>query len=775
MSDQIRWVQTATHWGMYEVGVRDGQVRDIRPWSFDTHPSPIGRSIPGTLRASSRIRQPMVRESYLRRGPRYRDNRRGAEPFVGVDWDTAIDLAARAIDDVRQRLGNEAIFGGSYGWSSAGRFHHAQSQVHRFLNSVGGYSYSVNTYSTAALEVIAPHVLGGDYMRMFASIPTWEEIARHTRLVVAFGGMAPKNMQVNPGGVGDHYAVDRQRACRDAGVRFINIGPLREDSLDLLGAEWIQARPNSDTAIMLALAHVLVTQNLHDRDFAERCCVGLDKFIPYLTGESDGCPKTPEWAAQVSGASADRIHQLALDIAAHRTLITAAWSLQRAEHGEQPFWMAMVLAALSGSMGLPGGGFGTGYGAIHAVGGESRILPIAALPQGRNPVSTFIPVARIADMLLDPGATIDYNGQRVRYPDVRLVYWAGGNPFHHHQDLNKLVRAWQTPETIIVHEPWWNPLARHADIVFPVATPVERNDLAIGALDRYLVAMYKAVEPPHAVRTDFEIFAALADRLGAGTRFTEERDEMAWLAHIYAETRKGFAAAGVSLPDFEEFWRDGHVLLPLPDGKPLLCAALRADATAHPLATPSGKLEIYSQTIARFGYADCPPHPAWIEPQEWLGSALAKRFPLHLVSNQPRTRLHSQLDHGETSLASKVAGREPVLIHRKDAAARGIVTGDIVRIFNDRGACLAGAVLTDTIMRGAVALATGAWYDPEEPGVAGSLCVHGNPNVLTRDVGTSRLAQGPSAQSTLVEIERYSATPPSVKAFEPPPCIERHP
>jgi biotin/methionine sulfoxide reductase len=199
-----------------------------------------------------------------------------------------------------------------------------------------------------------------------------------------------------------------------------------------------------------------------------------------------------------------------------------------------------------------------------------------------------------------------------------------------------------------------------------------------------------------------------------------------------------------------------------------MLAGFRADPDAHRLGTPSGRIELYSETIAGFGYADCPPHPAWLEPAEWLGSPLAVQYPLHLVTNQPRTRLHSQLDMGRVSQASKIAGREPVWMHPADAAARGLSEGEVVRVQSPRGACLAGLHVTDLIRPGVVQIATGAWYDPAEPGNPDSLCKHGNPNALTLDIGSSALAQAPISQTTLVELTRCD-DPPPVTAFELPP------
>jgi biotin/methionine sulfoxide reductase len=335
------------------------------------------------------------------------------------------------------------------------------------------------------------------------------------------------------------------------------------------------------------------------------------------------------------------------------------------------------------------------------------------------------------------------------------------------------VRAWQHPETVIVHDSWWNPLARFADIVFPVSTTLERNDFAAGMTDVTLTAMHKAVEPPPGVRSDYEVFAELSRRLGSGESFTEGRTADEWVRELYDRTRENLRPQGVELPTFDEFWTSSRIDIGAPPPRRLAGSfeALREDPEAYPLDTPSGRVEIFSATIDGFGYDDCAGHPTWMEPREWLQAPAARRFPLHLVSNQPSTRLHSQYDNGSHSRASKIAGREPVAIHPDDAAERGIRGGDVVRLFNDRGACLAGARLTRGVRRGVVVLATGAWYDPVEPGVPGALDRHGNPNVLTADVGTSKLAQGPSSGSTLVQLERVAGDPAPVMAFEPPEIV----
>ncbi|MCZ6524118.1 MAG: molybdopterin-dependent oxidoreductase [Alphaproteobacteria bacterium] len=767
MSDQSerRRVPTYTHWGAYEVEVAGEEILAVHAYAGDPDPSPIGQSLVDATHHRSRILRPAVRQGWLERGPEAHGGGRGAEPFVEVSWEQALDLAAGELRRVAEHHGNEAIYGGSYGWASAGRFHHALSQIHRFLNQLGGYSYSVNSYSTAAAQVIIPHVFGHKFLHMLDTMTAWPMIAEHAELVVMLGGIPLKNTQVNGGGIGRHVTRGWLERCREEGVDFVNVSPLREDAPEFLEAEWLSPRPNTDTALLLALAHTLVAEGLHNEGFLASHCTGFERFLPYLLGESDGVAKDAAWAAPICDLDAEIIRGLARRMAASRTLITLAWSLQRGDHGEQPYWMAAVLAAMLGQIGLPGGGIGYGYASEGAVGNPVRRLSGLSLPQGENAVTSFIPVARIADMLLNPGARFPFDGRDLVYPDIRLVYWCGGNPFHHHQDLNRLVEAWQRPETVIVHEPWWNANARHADIVLPATTTLERDDIGRASNDSHIFAMHQALSPVGEARNDYDIFSGLAARLGFGERLSEGRDQRDWLRHLYDIFRQQVARERIELPDFDSFWETGVIELPLDDSERVLFAEFRRDPAANPLPTPSGRIEIFSETIDSFGYDDCRGHPMWFEPAEWLGSEKARRHPLHLVSNQPRTRLHSQLDCGATSLANKVQGREPVLINPGDAAARGIEDGDVVRLYNDRGACLAGARLSGEVRPGVIVLPTGAWYDPEEPA---GLERHGNPNVLTLDKGTSRLGQGPSAHTTLVEIERFAGAPPAVEAFEPP-------
>jgi biotin/methionine sulfoxide reductase len=753
---------TTAHWGTYEVEYDDnGQAVKLHPFSKDPDPSPIGLHMLSDEVSRLRVRRPSVRKSWLEKGPGAAPEKRGQEPFVEVSWDEALDLVAKELARVKAQHSNRSIFGGSYGWSSAGRFHHAQSQVHRFLNSIGGYVRHQDSYSLAAARVLMPHIVA-PMEELMAMHTSWNVLAENCKLFVTFGGVPRKNAQINAGGATLHHVKGGLYGMRAAGVKFVNVTPTAED-LDNGGeVEWLAIRPNTDAAMMLALCHVLLTEGLHDRAFLDKYTVGFDKLAPYLAD------KTPEWAEKITGIAATRIRSLAREMAATRTTVSIGWSLQRSHHGEQPFWGLVTLACMLGQIGLPGGGFGVGYGPVNLMGSSHPKYSGPTLPQGTNAVSDFIPVARFTDMLLNPGGRIPYNGRDIVYPDIRLVYWAGGNPFHHHQDLNRLMLAWRKPETIVFHEQFWTPAARMADVVFPATTSLERDDIGYGTREPFLIAMKKAREPIGEARDDYWIFSELAKRLGKGDEYTEGRDPMQWLSHLYGESREKSAKAGVAIPPFEEFWQAGIAEAEGGSRDPVMLAAFRANPGKNPLKTPSGKIEIFSEKIASFGYDDCPGHVVWLEPIEWLGSKTAERYPLHMLSDQPADKLHSQLDHSPHSKATKVKGRQPITLHPEDAAARGIADGDLLRVFNDRGACLAAARLSDRIRRGVVRLSTGAWFDPADAGSNRPLEKHGNPNALTLDIGASKLSQGCIAQTCLVEIERFDGTAPAVTAHRTP-------
>ncbi|WP_328823152.1 molybdopterin-dependent oxidoreductase [Mycobacteroides abscessus] len=320
-------------------------------------------------------------------------------------------------------------------------------------------------------------------------------------------------------------------------------------------------------------------EKLADLTFLSSYCTGYERFERYLLGVDDGVPKSPEWAAPISGLDAAELRTLARRMAAGRTLVTVSWSLQRVRHGEQAPWMGLTLAAMLGQIGLPGGGFGHGYGSMNEPGLAPVSCPLPTFPQGPNPVETFIPVAAISELLLRPGQTLAYNGQTLTLPDIRCVYWAGGNPFHHHQNLPRLRRALSRVDTVVVHDPVWTAMAKHADIVVPSTTSLERDDFSGSRNDPLLVAM-KAVAPPYAnpVTTTPRSRHSPTDSDSASSSARDAPPP----SGCATSTPSGAGALNFSVPSFDEFWDRGYLELPTDAGLTLL-SDFRENPAAHPL------------------------------------------------------------------------------------------------------------------------------------------------------------------------------------------------
>ena len=321
--------QTATQWGVYEVEVDHGQIQAVHGIDLDPFPAAIAQTLVDGVQHKQRIARPSIRKGWLKN----RDKAaRGTDEFVDVPWDEALDIAALELERVIGEHGNTSIFAGSYGWASAGRFHHAQSQLHKFINLIGGSTRAMNTYSTAAAQVILPHVVA-PWHQMELEQTTWEEIAEHAQLVVAFGGLPLRNTQVAYGGITEHQSpVGLQHAVK-AGVEFVSVSPVHADMPDWVQADWLACRPGTDVALMLGVAHELEQAGLVDESFLISHCVGYERFRGYLLGTTDGIAKTPQWAAAICDISADSIVGLARRMAgAKRRTARPSATMKGASH-----------------------------------------------------------------------------------------------------------------------------------------------------------------------------------------------------------------------------------------------------------------------------------------------------------------------------------------------------------------------------------------------------------------------------------------------------------
>ncbi len=751
-------ISHGTHFGPVNATVKNGKLVSTTPHPAISMDTDMMRSLADYVNSPNRIKTPCVRKSFLE--GRRQNELRGVEDFVSVSWQTALDLAAEKLLEAKQKWGNESIFRTSFaGWSQAGAINRPNTLQGRFLGLFGGFTDTISDYSAGASSQLMPYILGS--AEIYSKQTSYEMIAANTKTIVLWG-MDPLKSFLIDVGVPDFSRIKWFQRFKRLGMKFICIDPVYNDTAKELGAEWIPVRPGTDTAMILGMCHYLYTTGKYSKSFIDKYTVGFSMFLDYLLGKEDGIPKNLAWAEKICGVSVRRLVELTETLRSDKTLIGSLYGPQRIEHGEQYHWSLVTLASMLGNIGKPGSGINFGGGLLGVAGKLPR-----RLSQGRNPARTIIPASRMGEMLMNPGRTIDFNGTKITYPDVKLIYNMGANSMTHHQDINTLIAGLRKVDTMITHEIVWTPWAKFSDIVFPSTTSFERNDIGFSFVSNitYLWALKQVVKPMYEAKDDYWILAQIAKRLGFEKKFTMGKSVMEWVKWSYEGT-------GNNLP-FDKFWKVGHIKLTQKpeDKKYVRFEDFIKNPNTNPLFTPSGKIEIHCEKISSYGYSDCLGHPTWYEPQEWLGGKMAKKHRFHLISIHPKYRLHSQMDNLPLGKKYKVNGREPVVINPADAKMLGISDGDNVEVYNDRGAIICGAVLSKRVMRNVVRVDEGAWYAPEKPGVPGTRCISGNPNVLTSDKPTSRLAQACSAHSCLVSLRKLTEKVKDNTAYDNPVVV----
>ena len=332
----------STHWGTYKFSVDEDKKIKLDNWELDSSPTEFGLGLADAANDELRIKQPHVRKGWLENNCKS-DGNRGRDSYIPVSWDEAFELASKELLETKNTFGNSSIYAGSYGWASAGRFHHAKSQVNRFFNLFGGFSSSFQSYSYAAAQTLLPHIIGLDLYSTLDEHTSWGALSKECELILMFGGMPLKNSKVSAGGVGKHITEKGISKCFENGVEFINISPLIDDAPEFLNAKQVSIRPNTDTALMLALANILIKNDSYDKEFIEKYTVGFKSFSAYVLGKKNNQECTPSWASEITKIPVDLIKELADKIISKKTMISLSWSLQRASRGEQPLWMLSLI------------------------------------------------------------------------------------------------------------------------------------------------------------------------------------------------------------------------------------------------------------------------------------------------------------------------------------------------------------------------------------------------------------------------------------------------
>lgn len=707
-----------------------------------------GRNQRERIYSPDRIKKPMKRVG-----------ERGSGQWEEISWEEAFDTIASEMKRVKETYGNEALWY-HYGSGSTGGNITKRGTWPRLLNTYGGYLGQYGDYSTAQITAAFPYQYG-----MWMASNSLED-AQNSRLQVMFGN---NPLETRMSGGGELGVVQKVRS--EFGVRTIVIDPRYSETAVDVADEWVAIRPGTDAAFIAALIYVMVEEDLQDQDFLDKYCVGFDEdhlpeeaeknssYRSYLEGKGpDGIAKTPEWAADITGIPAAVTRRLAREIATTKPCaVTQGWGLQRNANGENAARAVFTLAAAIGQIGIPGGGNGAREG--------NYSIPVKAFPlfDGETPpVSTQISCFNWIDAInYGPEMTAERDGVRGKDKlDVGIklmVVNASNTLINQHNDVHvtqETLRDDSKCEFIVVIDHQWTPTCDWGDIVLPSTTNFEEIDLIPGAScsdTGWAIWGGKAIEPLYDTKTGYEMCTEIAKRLGIEEEFTQGRTQEEWRTWLFEETK----AVVPEFPDENELEAMGVFRMRNPNGHFIGMKDFREDPEANPLMTPSGKIEIYSQTLADMAKTwvfegdregdKLTALPEHVDTWEGALEARSSEFPLQCIAHHYKGRTHSSYANLPKTLE---AHPQMVWINTKDAASRGIKNGDIVDVFNNRGRIRTEARVTPRIAPGVVSVPQGAWYTPDDDGVD----VGGNVNTIMK-YHPSPLAKGNPGHNALVQIE----------------------
>jgi anaerobic dimethyl sulfoxide reductase subunit A len=686
-----------------------------------------GRALRSGLRNPARLRYPMKRVGH-----------RGRGEFERISWDEAVALIATNLRRVVDRYGPGSVYI-QYGTGDCGLISgHAAAE--RLMNLMGGYLARYNDYSSACVNYTAPFITG------YRDTNSYQTLADSKLIVLNGFNPAETVFETNS----NYYLAQ----AKEAGARVVVIDPRLSETAATFADEWVPIRPSTDAALFIAMAHVLITEGLHNQAFLDRYCIGFDEehmppgvpeghsFKSYVLGRSDGVPKSPEWAAAITGVEAHTICHLARSYGTLRPAqLMQGLGPQRHAHGEESVRAGIALACMTGNLGVPGGGWGGGEGV------RRLQLAVSGLPSGVNQVKASIPVFLWTDAVVRGTEMTAEDGVRngPLASNIKFIFSLGSNTLvNQHADVNRTVsilRDESLVEFIAASDQFLTPSARFADIVLPADHSLERSDIGVPwSGERYIIFGNKVVEPPFECRHDYWWLSRVAEQLGIGEAFTGGKTAEGWLEQIVREAQ----LEDPDFPSYEQLREQGGYRKD-PEKYVAFEKEIR-DPERHPFPTPSGKVELFSKTLYDMNRADIPGVPHYLPAFEGPEAELARRYPLQCIGPHHKRRTHSTWEEDSWMQESEA---HRMWISPQDAAPRRIRDGDRVKVFNERGALTIRARLTKRIRPGVVAIPQGAWYTPDKNGVCRRGCI----NVLTSQQSTP-LAHGNAQHTILVEVRK---------------------
>ncbi|MDD2811929.1 MAG: molybdopterin-dependent oxidoreductase [Bacteroidales bacterium] len=727
---------------LLKVLVRDGVITRIETDSRekDTAADP-------QLRACLRGRSYRKRQYHPDRlqYPLLRTGRRGEGQFKRISWDEAYDLMASKMLEIKEQYGNEA-FHVPYG---TGSYSHLNGRwpAARLINLFGGSLDYYNSYSWAAISKATPTVYGTGVCG------NQRQDWLNSKYILMWG-WNPAEMR---DGTNSEYFL---KLARQNGARVVCIDPRMTLSAVALADEWIPIRPGTDTAMMSAMAYIMIREGLVDREFIQTHCIGFDKtqmpkgleneesYTDYILGNRDGIPKTPVWAAKITGVPAATITRIAREFGTIKpAMLYQGYGMQRRAYGEQPVRGGCVLASITGNIGIPGG-WASGI-ALQPGGGPFWSI----FPTGINPVKAKIPVFLWTEAILRGPELTEKEGLigvDKLSTGLKFIWAVASNILiNQHSNTNRtaeILRNEDLVKFIVVQDQFLTSSAMFADLVLPACTHFETWGLEDGwKYGEEVFVMPQIVEPYGESQSDFAICAGLAKKLGLAEAFTEQLDERGWTKRLWDEFRQ---LRFPELPDFEEFLKSNQGVYTVPVEHPEISFAdFRRDPEKHPLKTPSGKIEIFSEQLFRMDQpVEIPPIPKYIQEWESPFGPEADSYPLQAIGPHYMSRVHSTHDNIDW-LQSAFPQR--LFINSVDAEARGIEDGDEVTAFNHRGQIHLPCRVTPRIMPGVVSIPQGSWSHFGKDG----LDEQKNVNTLVSERWTP-LAFGNAQHTIMVEVKK---------------------